>query len=52
MLLLEEVRYKGANKTGLIVLVAKGYAVLAPSMLIHLAYDILVTINIRGAYLP
>jgi hypothetical protein len=48
----EEVRREGANETGLIVLVAEGGAILAPSVLIRLAYDLLVTINVNGAYLP
>ncbi len=36
----------------LIVLVAKGGAVLAPPVLIRLAYDLLVTTNAEEAYLP
>lgn len=49
---LEEVRREGTDETGLIVLVAEGSAVLAPSVLICLAYDLLVTIKVKGAYLP
>jgi hypothetical protein len=48
----EEVYCKGTDKTGLIVLVAESSTILASSVLIRLAYNLLVTVNIKEVYLP